>query len=339
MAIADVVGYLSGLQGKRVGLMGHQRPDGDALGSCVGLASVLNDNGIFTRVIMPDVIPMYISFLARGNGLVVTPENSDWFHEYDVIGVLDCGEANRVSPTNRAALSEKPFFNIDHHASSGGNFGEASWVWPGASSTGEMICDICRALDWKPNPVAADALWTAIVTDTGRFTQENTTVSCMEAALWCFRGGAEPWKVSTDLFQSVTFQERKLQRRVLDSMELHWNGKVALACLTPEDFLNTGNGVEGAQNLVSLLRDTVGVEIAVFIYEPPEAVDPKLPVKVSFRTRSPYDSLTVVTQFGGGGHQRAAGCSFPSGVTGARQAILDAIGAAWFEGEADPAMV
>lgn len=332
MPIADVVGYLENLRGKRVAILGHQRPDGDALGSCVGLASLLNENGCYARVVVPDVIPGYISFLS-GSGLVDQPTDSGWFEKFDVLGVLDCGEMGRVSELNRRALKERPFFNIDHHASSGGNFGDVAWVWPEASSTGEMVCDVCRGLGWELTPVAADALWTAIVTDTGRFTQENTTVSCMEAALWCFRCGAQPWKVGADLFQSVTFQERKLQRIVLDSMELLWGGMVAVASLGPDDFLRTGNGVEGAQNLVSLLRDTVGVKIAVFVYESPKAADPRLPVKVSLRTRSPFDALSVVTRFGGGGHKRAAGCSFPSGVGEARRKILEAIGQEWFGGE------
>lgn len=329
MPHAAVANFLERFHGKRVALVCHVRPDGDALGSCIGLADALRTNGTPARVVNTGVIPDYLQFLTKDNDLVVQHQEADWYKKYDCLGVLDCGEESRLAPANQAAPQHLPTFTIDHHATSKG-VGEAHWIDSGASSTGEMATDLIVAKGWTMSPLAANALWTAIVTDTGRFCYENTTAECMQAALVCLKNGANPSAIASEVYQSVTWQERILQRMVLDKMELHHDGKVAIACLTKEEFKKADSGVEGAQNLINLLRDTAGVEVAAFLYEPPEPGDPEQPIKVSLRTRQPYSALAIACRFGGGGHERAAGCSLAGGMSAARHVVLAAIHETWF---------
>lgn len=329
MPLQTIIDFLNANQGKPTALVCHQRPDGDALGSAIALADVLTRRGTPTHVVNPGKIPQYLQFLCTDNNLIAIHPEPDWHRHYACLGILDCGETSRLPPENRTATEQLPTFNIDHHVTSDG-VGSALWIQPDASSTGEMVAKLCQTAGWEISPLAATALWTAIVTDTGRFCYENTSVPSLEAALFCMRHGADPARAAEQIYQSVTWTERQLQRTVLDKMELHHDGMTAMACLTREEFRRANSGVEGAQNLVNLLRDTAGVNVAAFLYEPPEPGDPELPIKVSFRTRTPYSALDIVRQYGGGGHERAAGCSLPGPMESARETILKAIDAAWF---------
>lgn len=324
-----VLAFLHERRGLRVALACHQRPDGDAIGSCIALADGLTRAGTPARVVNAGTLPAHLLFLTRSNGLSVDDDRPDWYRDYDCLGVLDCGEAGRLNPPNVPALSRLPTFTIDHHAT-GDGLGAARWIRPDASSVGEMVHALFGRAGWEMSPLAATGVWTAIVTDTGRFSYENTSAGCLEAALDCIRHGADPAAVAEELYQSVTWEERQLQRLVLDKMRLFEGGKVAVSCLTKEEFRQANSGVEGAQNLINLLRDTAGVDIALFLYEPPTADPAGTPVKASLRTRAPYSALAIACQFGGGGHERAAGCSLPGTVDGAVETMLAAVRREWF---------
>lgn len=320
-----VLDFLNRHEGKRVALLLHQRPDGDALGSGLGLADALERRGWHARVVNPGPLPGYLEFLG-GEGLIATHPEAEWHREYDCLGILDCGEEGRLDEASRGAVGRLPTFTIDHHASSEG-VGEAVWVEPEASSTGEMVVRLCREAGWEVSAFAAQALWTALVTDTGRFSYENTSVAALEAAAFCVGRGASPSAAAVHLYQSVGVGERKLEAAVLARMELLAGGRLATSWLGREDFIRAGSGVEGSQNLINLLRDTTGVEAAVFLYEAPGGDG----VKASFRTRAPLDCLDVVRQFGGGGHQRAAGCALRMSMDEARGTIVDAAIRAYFQ--------
>lgn len=321
MAIEDVIAFLDDHANARVALVAHARPDGDALGSAVGLADALRGLGRRAWVVNPLPLPGYLGFLADQD-MVVRHDETDWWRGYDVLGVLDCGEAGRLDDTNRLALGRLPTFNIDHHATSDG-VGEAVWLEPHASSTGEMVVRLCRQAGWRMSAKGATALWTAIVTDTGRFSYENATADALDAARECIVAGADPVRAATELYQSVTWPERKLQTLVLQRMQMLEGGRLAVSWLGRNDFREAGVGVEGADNVINLLRDTAGVEVAIFFYEPSGDAGGGM-VKTSFRTRSPHDALKVVCLFGGGGHTRAAGCTVAGTINEVMERVIDA---------------
>ena len=315
-SMEPILAFLKNRQGQRVALAVHQRPDGDALGSAMGLADALRNFGCTAKVLSPEPLPPYLSFIVDRD-LVDETNDPEWWRAYDCLGVLDCGEEGRLEPVIAAAADRLPVFTVDHHASSKG-LGEARWIEPHASSTGEMVLRLCHGAGWPLSPFAAQALWTAIVTDTGRFSFENTTAAALEAARDCVAAGADPAAAASTLYQCVTMSERRLQKLVLERMELLEEGRLAVAWLEEADFRRAGSGVEDAQNLINLLRDIAGVEVAIFFYAPPDGAG----IKASFRTRSPHDALLVTQKFGGGGHKRAAGCSLTGTMWDARNAVV-----------------
>lgn len=333
MAADDIIAFIDAHRDARVALVSHARPDGDALGSSVGLACALRHLGRRAWVVNPLPLPGYLDFLADPD-LVVHHEEADWWRGYDVLGVLDCGEEGRLDETNRLALGRLPTFNIDHHATSAG-VGEAIWIEPHASSTGEMIVRLCREAGWQMTPEGATALWTAIVTDTGRFSYENATAAALEAARECILAGADPVKAATELYQSVTWPERQLQTLVLQRMQMLENGRLAVSWLGRDDFRRIGIGAEGADNVINLLRDTAGVEVAIFFYEP-SGDRAGGSVKASFRTRSPHDALKIVCRFGGGGHTRAAGCTVAGTIEEVMKKVIGAARESFFQAGKTP---
>ncbi len=324
----QVLDFLHAHRGARVAVLCHQRPDGDALGSAVALAEILSANGYAADAVNPLPFPDYLAFVDP-NGVARIHADPDWHNRYDCVAVLDCAEASRLEEINRAAAQTLPACTIDHHASSTTGIGEAVWIRPDASSTGEMVLRLADAAGWSIPPAAAQALWVAIVTDTGRFSYENTTAACLDAARRCVELGANPQAASARLYQSVSVAERTLQTLVLSRMELLENGCLAVSWLTRKDFIAARSGVQDTQNLISLLRDTAGVEVAVFLYEPVSGEQPGV-VKVSCRTAAPHNCLALVRQFGGGGHERAAGCTLPAPLDAARATATEAARKAFF---------
>lgn len=328
MSMQSIIEFLAQRQGAKVALVVHQRPDGDALGSAVGLADTLTQQGWPTKVVNPLPLPAYLDFIAYPD-LLAFHEQENWLEQYDCVGVLDCGEITRLDEHNRAAAERLPTFTIDHHASTLDGLGQAVWVEAEASSTGEMVTRLCREAGWPVSPRAAQGLWTAILTDTGRFSYENTSAKALEAARYCVECGASPADAAASLYQSVSLAERKLQTTVLLRMELYEQERLAVSWLRAQDFAQAKSGVEDSQNLINILRDTTGVEVAIFLYEPPVS-DADRGVKASFRSKAPLDCLDVVRQFGGGGHQRAAGCTLPGPIEEARKTIVAAARQAFF---------
>lgn len=320
MPLHDSLDFLRRFQSKRIAIAAHQRPDGDAAGSALGLADLLCVLGGKARFVTPSPLPYYLLHLQRDD-LIAYASTEDWWRDYDCLCIVDCGEIGRLDEIIQPAANHLPTCTIDHHASSAG-VGEARWLAPSASSVGEMCVQLATAADWPLTPFAAQAFWTAIVTDTGRFSFENATADALEAASLCVRAGASPSGVAEWLYQSVSIAERKLQTFVLERMELSENGRLATSWLSRDDFTKAACGTEETQNLINLLRDTKGVEVAVFFYEPPISRHPH-EVKVSFRTKAPFDALKVTTLFQGGGHQRAAGCSLYIPLLEARKNVLE----------------
>ncbi len=327
MSLHTVKAFLEKFTGAKIALVAHGRPDGDALGSMIGLADALCGLGHEARVVNPLSFPAYLRFLIDPER-VAWHDDPDWWREYDALGMLDCGEESRLDAANRSAAGRLPAFTIDHHETSGG-VGDAVWLEPSASSTGEMVVRLCREAGWRLTPAGALGLWTAIVTDTGRFSFENTTAAALDAARECVLAGADPMRAATELYQSVTLPERHLQKLVLERMRMLEGGRLAVSWLGRKDFREAGVGAEGSDTVIDILRNTAGVEAAIFLYEPTgkSAGDS---VKASLRTRSPHDALDVVRRFGGGGHKRAAGCSVEGSVPDVMEKVVAAAIEAFF---------
>ncbi len=312
------------LQGKKsVVVTAHERPDGDALGAAVALRRVLNGAGINARIVgLQPVHPRY-SFMLEEGEIAAPTEN--WLDGADALVALDCGNFDRIGKFSEVAPGKVPILNIDHHASNT-LFGTVNWVDEHASSCGEMVFRLARQAGWEISPGAAEAMWVAMLTDTGRFCFENTNPGVMRIGAELLELGARCDVVERNVYQSVPLKEFELTRRAMQTLQLEENGQVASVSLTREDLAELRCSAENAQDIINLPRSIVGVKIALFFYE---FVNSEF-IKVSVRTIPPYDATKLCKGFGGGGHARAAGCKVAGTIAQAREKVLERIHAIWF---------
>ncbi len=317
----------------RLLLTAHEKPDGDALGATLGLLRLLRAQG-HTAVAggLAPIPARYLPFVHPGE-LIGAAEAEVLLSTTDAVVALDAGAAERCPAFVARARGRVPVINIDHHASNTG-FGDLDWVDERASSAGEMVWRLAGAAGWPIAPDAAEALWIAIVTDTGRFSYENTTPALLRAAAALLELGVRTAAIDQAVYQSFTVGQLRLQAAAIRSLELCEGGAVAVVGLAREDFLLAGCGPQDAEEIANIPRSIRGVGIGAFLYEietAPAAGGPTaVQTKVSLRCAEPYDGAAFCGQFGGGGHARAAGCALAARLPEARARFLAAVHATWF---------
>lgn len=308
---------------RHVVITAHERPDGDALGSSLGLRRILAARGIKARVVgLHPIPPRYEFMLTAGE---VEPAAGDWAGDADVVIALDCGAMDRLGAFVRDRPAGTRFINIDHHDSNT-HFGSMNWVDPTASSVGEMIVRFARHAGYDIPRAAAEALWVAIVTDTGRFSFENTSAAVLRLAADLLDCGVEPARVAGHVYHSVTEAELRLSERALGSLRLDEGGQVASVVLTEADFISCGCGPEDAHDVVDIPRRIAGVKVGFFCYE----LAGQGITKVSARSVPPYNVAHFCRFFGGGGHKRAAGCTMTGDARSALETVLFHARQMWF---------
>ena len=298
---------------ERVIITAHINPDGDASGSSLALALLLRARGKNVRLAIPmddlgtpGVLETFYSF--RDDSPIEAP---------DLFVCLDCATVPRLAlPQLRSKAGVWPTLNIDHHATNT-RYGHLNYVIDDYSSTGEVIYDIAKAADWSIDRDVAEALWVAIVTDTGRFSYSSTSPSTLVcAADLLSRGVRAPW-LNDELFCVKDRKELEIHRRALSSLETWHNGKVAVISLTENDYLETGCTKSCTETFADIPRSVRGSVIAVFLYRLPG--DPK--THASIRARAPYSACALAQAFGGGGHELAAGATLDMSLDAAKAAI------------------
>lgn len=287
-------------------VMTHVHPDGDALGSQLGLGTILA--GLGKKVVMysEDQVSHLYDFLP-GSGLLCT-ELPD-LAAFDCAIALDCGDEHRLGRARGQLLAVHPFIVIDHHAGHR-EFGDLNWVDPSRASTGEMIYDLARALGATISREAAYCLYAAIVSDTGSFKYSSTTAETFRVARELILQGAKPSEVAAKLFDNFSVNRLHLMKMVLDSLKLYEDNKIAFISASYEIFLQTGATQADAENFINFPRAINTVKVAAFLKEPEKGL-----VAVSLRSKgTEYDVAKVAAGFGGGGHRNAAGFKL-SGTT------------------------
>lgn len=291
-------------------LVTHENADGDALGSILGLKLGLDALGKDTAMYLGGDTdpPGEYAFLPLGTLLRELPEDA----ATRVLVALDCANAQRMghaaSLLDRVPLS----LDVDHHHDNT-KFGKINLVQADASSTGEIVRDILRELDVDLTPAMAEALYVALVTDTGRFQYANTTPKALRLAAELVEAGADAHRVFQGIYESVEFAKLKLLARALERAEIHEGGRLVISHLLRTDFTELGVGEEYAEGIIDYLRAVDGTDMAAVIREPPEPPDAKL--RVSLRASADeLDVSAIARQQGGGGHRQAAGFSSAGSV-------------------------
>ncbi|OQX20076.1 MAG: hypothetical protein BWK76_02660 [Desulfobulbaceae bacterium A2] len=293
---------------ERLVLVPHVRPDGDAVGSMLGLADVLEGQGKqVLRLLQGEVPPLY-RFLPGSERTQTGLESLERFvtaaspGETAVVA-LDCGDASRLGVYAERLLGHHPLAVIDHHRSNGG-FGDICWVEPDRSSTGEMVYDLISALGWPISTAAACCLYTAIITDTGSFRYETTSPHTFAVAGQLLTAGVRPEEVANRIFDTSSLGRLLLLQLALGTLRLDCGGRVASIEVSRGMYAAAGATQHDTEDFVNWPRSLASVEVCVFCREVEEEEGT---VSVSLRAKGGCDVAAVAALFGGGGHRNAAG--------------------------------
>jgi len=305
---------------RRVLVTAHIRPDGDAVGSSIAMARLLQANGWQPTVALSPVgmgPPKFLLDYAP----CIAPTNVR-AKDYDCALVLDCGALDRLPDGPlREAVSRLPVVVVDHHVTSGSKFGEARWIVPAASSTGELVYRFAKARRWAIDRETAEALWVALVTDTGRFAYSCTTPSTLAAASKLLALGLDSSAINDRLYLYASEGAVLLKRKAYDSLATWFRGRVSTICLTARDFRKAGVAKSEIEDVIDIPRSIPSAQLSIFFYETKEK--PGI-TRLSIRSRgdeAPFSAASVAAHFGGGGHVRAAGCDIPSPPKAAMETV------------------
>jgi bifunctional oligoribonuclease and PAP phosphatase NrnA len=284
----------------------HENPDGDALGSLLAMHWILQSLGKNSLMYMsPDEFPLPWEYRSwKFDDLVGTPPDDVGER---VIVFLDCGNIDRM-PVDFLKRDGMQILNIDHHHDNT-RFGTVNLVVPEASCTAEIVWKLSKELGAEITPPIADALYVALVTDTGRFMYENTTPEAHRMAGELIEIGVRPHDVYRRLFEELPLRRLQLLQRALASVERPDDGVITVAHLTRRDFEEADAVETDSEGIVDHMRAVEGTAVAVLVREL-LAEDREGMRKVSLRaTDGRVDVSRIAREMGGGGHRQAAGFS------------------------------
>lgn len=314
---------------KRVLVVGHVNPDGDAVGSAVALAHIVSRLQGDARILLASGLPNFLSWLRLPVPLVRTmAELGSW--EPDLAVFVDCGDAGRAGPEfakhsdakaastlNRAGLVVA---NIDHHISNPG-FADLNWVEPWRSSTGELVGLLAERLGFVLDGELGEALFLALASDTGNFSFSNTGADCLAMAARIVGAGLNIAEFTNKYENTWSLARMHLWGRLMGEITLHEGGAVACS-IAPKHYLDElGLKKEALEGYSSWLRKLLGVRVSVFIRE-----DGPDYCKISLRSMGDFDVQDVALLFGGGGHTAAAGAELSVPPETAAELVLTQIG-------------
>lgn len=283
----------------------HARPDGDGLGSMAALAATGRRAGKRVATLVPDKVPERYAFLFAGEMPAPESEFERLADGADLIVIVDTcsfAQLDQLGPALRTRRDK--IVVVDHHATAD-DVGSVQWLDSSAAAAGVMVAEIIEALGWpletNQGMDPAIALATAITSDTGWLRFANTDARCLGVMGRLIDVGVRPDKLYAQLFQCDRPQRLRLIARMLSTLELHFDDRLAVMCIRQADFAASGALPEETENLVNEALRIGCVESAVLL------VETGTQVRVSLRSRDAIDVAAVAKGFGGGGHARAAG--------------------------------
>jgi phosphoesterase RecJ-like protein len=287
----------------------HENPDGDALGSLLAAKLAFDQLGKDTVMALHGdaSLPSEYAFMPLEDLRRRWPEDV----AERVLLALDCANESRIADPE--VLGRVPLsINLDHHHDNT-RFGRINLVVPDASSTGEVLRDLFRELDVELTPDIAEALYIALVTDTGRFQYTNTTPKALRLAAELVEAGADVHRIFQGVYESVEFAKLKLLARALERARVYEGGQIIVSYLLRTDFADVGAAEPYSEGIIDYLRAVEGADMAVLIREPPRHDGPAR--RVSLRASiDELDVSAIARKSGGGGHRQAAGFSSESSI-------------------------
>ena len=307
--------------GQRICVTTHVNPDGDGLGSEAGLVHLLRARGIDAVVTNPSPTPERYHFLFRDlPGADRTPEAVKELRRADLILVLDISDVGRLGMLTQTVLERGvPVACVDHHVSQGQLPPGARYVDPEASATGELIYQLAVANDWFLTPLAARALYVAILTDTGGFRFSNTRPAVLRAAAALLETGLDPEQIYLDVYANAPEGRARLLAETLQTLVVEPDHGLAWVTVPPGSLERLGATPDDLDGIVEVARSIIGVRMALLFREIAAGR-----VKVSLRSVGVVDVAAFSKPFGGGGHTKASGLSLEGSLAHVQAEVLGA---------------
>jgi phosphoesterase RecJ-like protein len=297
-------------------IVGHIRPDGDCIGSQLGLALALQNDGKKVTVWNQDSVPDKYKFL-NADKLFEKPRHGE---KFDCVIALDCASFERLGKVGECIGDRNILINIDHHESNP-RYGDVNWVSPREPSTGELIYRILKVARWPITKPIADLLFTAISTDTGSFQYPTTRPGTFHTGAELVTRGADLAKIGNEIYQSYPLSRAKLLKHVYSKFRLTADDRIAWFWLKQKDFNRTGAESDDTEGLIDHIRAIEPVVVACVF----EEIEPEL-TRISLRSKNPDVNVNeIAAQFGGGGHPAAAGARIPGKPLSVQRKVIAAV--------------
>jgi phosphoesterase RecJ-like protein len=304
----------------------HTRPDGDACGCIVAMSDALAALGKKVKALMLSAIPEWHNFLfaekvpVLGQDVQLEDLMQGRFDKFDLIIIVDTNSSSQLPKFDQyLKQADKPVLIIDHHVTTDG-LGDVELVDSGAAATALIVYDLLKYAKWSVTEKIAEALFVAIATDTGWFQFRNTDSRVYHACAELIDAGAKPIEIHESLYQNFSHQRFKLMVAMLNTLELHLDGRYATQHISQRDFEQTGATHKDTENLINECQRINTIEaVALFV----ELKDGRF--RCSLRSTGGVDVSTVAARFGGGGHKMAAATYLPGPLENAKQLILEEV--------------
>ena len=297
-------------------VVGHIRPDGDCIGSQLGLTLALKNEGKKVVCWNEDGVPGKLAFLDPDH-LVQRPRRG---LEFDCVIATDAASFERLGKVGSCVSHRKLFINIDHHKSNT-RYADINWVSALEPSTGELMFRLLRAANWPITPAIADCLFTAVSTDTGSFQYPSTRPSTYHVAGELVKRGANLERICDEVYQSFPLSRVRLLQHIYNNFRLKHDNQIAYFWLRKKDYIRTGAATDDSEGLIDHIRSIAPVVVACVF----EELAPDL-TRNSLRSKSEKVNVNeIAAQFGGGGHAAAAGARIPGKPLSVQRRVIAAV--------------
>lgn len=283
------------LKSNKILIISHENPDGDAVGSSLGLYFGLKKLGKDVITVLPNKVPQIYSFL-EGSENIKTDFNPE---EIEIAIVLDCSDIGRVESLKKKLNKIPVKINIDHHPSNF-SFGDLNFIDPKSSSTSELILKLLKEMNIEIERRIANPLYVGIMTDTGSFRFPNTSLETFKAATYLVEHGAQAAYLAKMVYNMKPLKALRILGRALEKLKK--KDHLIYSVLLISDFEEFSASEEDAEGAVEFLNKSREAEVAVLLKE-----RKKNYFKVSMRSKDSIDVKKIAMKFGGGGHINAAG--------------------------------
>ncbi|HZF00622.1 MAG TPA: bifunctional oligoribonuclease/PAP phosphatase NrnA [Methylomirabilota bacterium] len=303
-------------ESKTICIVGHVRPDGDCVGSQLGLALALRNEGKKVTCWNEDSIPQKYKFLDP-QGFFQKPKPGK---KFDCVIATDCASFARLGKAGKHTLNRKILINIDHHESNP-RYGDVNWISMREPSCGELIFRLLKVARWPITKPIADLLFTAISTDTGSFQYPTTRPGTFHTGAELVTRGADLAKICDEVYQSYPLSRARLLKHVYSKFRLTANDRIAWFWLKKKDLARTGSESNDTEGLIDHIRAIEPVVVACVF----EEIEPEL-TRISLRSKNPNVNVNeIAAQFGGGGHPAAAGARISGKPLSVQRKVIAAV--------------